>query len=165
MLRHLGVHGRHAGDVDDGVLGAGGHQGVEELLHDELGARRVEGAHQRHRDNVLPQPHDGGGQLQHGGRLVGDDLLPGVGILLEGAQPEVIDQPGEREKLGHQVGAVRHELVHRLLEGKHPERRLTGSVSVPGAGVGQLAKRRPELARGVLVRPGQRPDHESEEVF
>ena len=58
--------------------------------------------------------------------LVGDDLLPGRRVGLEGEQAEVVDHPGEGQVLGRQVGGVGDQLVDRVLEREHPERRLAG---------------------------------------
>jgi hypothetical protein len=158
VLRDLGVHGRHAGDVDHRVVGARRHERVEELLHDQLSARRVERADERHRDDPLPQPYDRRGELKHRGRLVGDDLLARRRVRLEGPQAQVVDHTGEGEELGHQIGGVRHEFVHGLLQCEQPERGLAGREAVPGAAPRKLVKGSPELAGGVIVGTGQHPD-------
>ena len=80
VLGDLGVDRGHAGDVDDRVLGAGVDQRLQQLLHDDLGARRVERADQRHGDDALPELDHRGGQLQQLLGLVGDDLLAGARV-------------------------------------------------------------------------------------
>ena len=146
------------------MIRAGRDQGLQQLLHDQLGAGRVEGADQRHRDDALPQLDHRGGQLEHGVGLVGDDLLPGGRVGLEGLQAEVVDHPGEGEVLRDQFGRIGDQLVDRVLEREHAERRLGGGEPVPRAGPGQLGQSRPELAGRLLVRAGHGAEHEPVQV-
>ena len=78
VLGDLGVDRRHAGDVDDRVRGAGVDQGLQQLLHHDLGAGRVQGADQRHGDDAVPQLDHRRGQLEQLLGLVGDHLLAGL---------------------------------------------------------------------------------------
>src|SRR5688572_12932345 len=75
VLRDQGVHGGHAGDVDDGDGGAVVHDGLQQVLHHHLGARAVEGADEGQGQDALPQLHHRGGQLQQVLLLAVDDLL------------------------------------------------------------------------------------------
>ena len=58
MLGDERVDGRHAGNVDDRDFGSGLDDPLEQALHDDLGARTVERAYERQREDSIPQPHD-----------------------------------------------------------------------------------------------------------
>ena len=82
MLRHQRVDGRHAGDVDDGDLGAGVDDALQQVLHHHLRARAVERADQRQREDAVPELDDRRRQLQQFLLLARDDLLAGPLVAL-----------------------------------------------------------------------------------
>ena len=94
VLGDLGVHRRDAGDVDDRVRRAGVDQRLQQPLHHHLGAGRVQRADQRHRDDAVPELHHRGGQLEQLLGLVGDQLLAGPDVAVEGEQR----RPGRRSR-------------------------------------------------------------------
>ena len=65
VLRGQRVDRRHARDVEDRDLRAGLDDALEQALHDHLGARAVERADHRQREDAVPQLHDRRGQLEH----------------------------------------------------------------------------------------------------
>ena len=55
MLRDQRIDRRHAGDVDDGDLGTGSDDALQQAFHDDLGPRAVERADQRQRQDAVPE--------------------------------------------------------------------------------------------------------------
>ena len=86
VLRHQRIHRGHAGDVDDGDLGAGLHDPLQQALHHDLGARAVERADHRQRQDAVPQLDDRRRQLEHLLLLPGDDLLSRLLVDLGGVE-------------------------------------------------------------------------------
>ena len=142
MLGDLGVHGRHPGDVDDRVLGAGVDQGLEQLLHHDLRARGVEGADQRQADDAVPQLHHGGGELEKCIGLLGDHLFAGLGVRLEHQQADVVDEAGEigEESVGLGVTLGLEDRQDGLLDGEDADGGLGRAEALPGTGAGQVGE-------------------------
>jgi hypothetical protein len=146
VLGDLGVHRGHAGDVDDRVRGTGVHQGLQQLLHDHLGARGVERADQRDADHPVPQLDHRGGQLEQLLGLGADDLLPGGRVGVDREHAEVVDQPAQRE-VGRDVGGgtLIEQLLEARLEGEHAHRGLGRAEPLPGAVARELGEQRAHL--------------------
>ena len=89
VLGHQRVHGRHAGDVEDGDVGARVDDPLQQALHDDLGAGAVQGADQRQGQDAVPQLDDRRGELQHLLLLALDDLLAGFLVDLGRVQPQL----------------------------------------------------------------------------
>ena len=64
------------------IVGAGVHDPLQQVLHDHLGARAVEGADQGQRQHALPQLHDRRGELQQFLLLPRNDFLAALLIRL-----------------------------------------------------------------------------------
>ena len=75
-------------------------------LHHDLGARAVERADQRQRQDAVPQLHDRRRQLEHLLLLAADDLLAALLERLDGVQAELVEQLGDRPGRVGQRGCV-----------------------------------------------------------
>ena len=131
--------------------GAGVDQGLQQPLHHDLGAGRVQRADQRDGDDAVPQLDDRGGELQQLLGLVGDHALARGGVGLEGEQPEVVDPTGQCREAAVAVGVVRllEDGEHRLLEAEDADGGLGGGEALAGAGAADLAEQTSEV--GVAV--------------
>jgi hypothetical protein len=145
VLRDERVDGRHAGDVDDGDRGARVDDLLQDVFHHHLGARRVQRADQRQRQDAVPQLHDRRRQLQQFLLLAHDDLVAGALEHLDGVQAHLVEQRADDPRGIGQRGRIAGEaLAHagkqRLLQREHEARGLARGRAVPGAGRGNLAQ-------------------------
>ena len=134
--------------------GAGVDQGLQQLLHDHLGAGRVQRADQRHRHDAVPELDHRRGQLEQLLGLVGDHLLAGLRVGLEREQAEVVDEPRELREVAvrREVAPALEDVQHRLLEREHADRGLGGGEPLPGPAAGQVREQR--RATGPSCRRG-----------
>ena len=65
---------------------------LQQVLHDDLGARAVERADQRQRQDAVPQLDHGRGQLQHLLLLPADDLFAALLVDLGRVEPELVEE-------------------------------------------------------------------------
>ena len=131
--------------------GAGVDQGLQQLLHDHLGAGRVERADQRHRDHALPQLDHRRGELEQLLGLLGDELLAGAGVALEGEQAQLVDPARRGDQCGGGLLRLHGHLEQRILQREHAHGRLAGGEAAPGTVARQLGQQRPDLAVALVV--------------
>src|SRR5215475_3559872 len=149
----VSVSGRHTGDVDDGDLGPGLNDALEQVLHHHLGAAAVERADQGQGDDALPQLHHRRRQFLDFLALALDQLLARLLEGLDGVEAELVEQQAERpDAVGHLLdvaGGGAHALEQRLLQRKHEDCRLGGRKALqrPAAG-----KSRQDVAHRVEFR-------------
>lgn len=152
MLSGQGVDCGDAGDVDDGDLGAGFDDALEERLHDGLGAGAVEGADDGEGEDAVPELDDGCGELEHLLLLAEDDGLAGLLVSFHNEQAEGVEEVGGRGDegdLGAGVGFGGADLVEEgLLEGKDELGRLGRGKAELSAGGGEGLEELAEVAEG-----------------
>src|SRR5665213_349231 len=76
MLRRQGIDRRHAGNVDDGDLGAFGDDRLEQIFHHDLGPLAVERTDDRQGEDAFPQFYDRRREFQNLALLTRDDAFP-----------------------------------------------------------------------------------------
>src|SRR5436305_7235169 len=92
VIGHLRVDGRHAGDVEDGDLGARLDDALKQAFHHQLRAAAVERADQRQADDAIPYLHDRRRQFQHILLLLADDALAILDRRYEDERAEFIER-------------------------------------------------------------------------
>src|SRR4051812_715343 len=78
VLGHECVHRGDAGDVDDGQVGAGFDDALQQRLHDELRAGGIQRADHGHGEDAFPELDHRRGELQQFLLLALDDLFAGA---------------------------------------------------------------------------------------
>ncbi len=148
VLRDQRVDRRHAGNVDDGDLRFRADDPLQQIFHHDLGARAVQRADQRQRENALPQFDHWRRQLQQFLLLSPDDLLPRSLVAFEGVQPELVEKPGcQQDFLGKPVNVIREfatqQPEQRLPEGEHETRRFSGGKPLDDTLGGEILQQLP----------------------
>src|SRR5687767_10504665 len=136
MLGHERVDRRHARDVDDGDGSAGLDDALEQVLHDHLGPRAVEGADEREREDAVPERDHRSRQLEHLLTLPGNELLATLLVDLGREQSEAVQQDVGDPRLLGENGRVAADLLaeareERLLEREDEHRRLARREAPP----------------------------------
>ncbi len=136
VLRDQRVHRGHAGDVDDGDVGSGVHDALQQRFHHHLGAVAVERSDHRHGQHAVPQLDHRGGQLQQLFLLAADDVLA---RQLEGGDRVLrhpVHQRSAVPERGLEGGSVMgHGLQlgeQRLLEREHEQAGVAGGLATGG---------------------------------
>ena len=144
VLGNQGVHGRHAGDVDDGDLRTGLDDALEQRFHDDAGAVAVQGADERQGHDAVPDLDHRGGKFEHVLLLAGDHFLAGLLVDLRGVQGELVEQPahfpGFVEQALGRAGFLAQAERQRLLEREDERRRLARREAHPAAVAGKLVE-------------------------
>src|SRR2546423_4870293 len=145
VIRHLRVDGRHAGDVEDGDLGARLDDALKQALHHQLRAAAVERADQRQADDAIPDLHDGRRQLQHILLLLADDALALLDRRYEDERAEFVERFRYfvdliDQQFGIVLILVTQEGQQRFFQAEDIKRRLRWTESLGGARFGDFQK-------------------------
>ncbi|CAM2160733.1 hypothetical protein PT2222_80317 [Paraburkholderia tropica] len=146
MLGDQRVDGRHAGDVDDRETRTGIDDLLQQALHHHLGARRIERADQRQRENAFPQLHDRCREFEQFFLLARDDRLAAFLEGFGGVEAEAVEQQIDRPaQVGEFGGLARERLaqprVERLLEREHEGGGLDRRVALTRAVRGHVGEK------------------------